>query len=207
VIDQPAMRANDDRERRSVDERRAQLVQAAVEVIAEDGLGRATTRRITDHADLALGAFHYAFRSKDELLEAVVERLGTELDTVLRDAAVERNLALEDTVERLVTAYWTEIDRAPDLQLARYELTVHALREPRQSQLAAQQHNRHVRTVASQLARAADAPDEERSDEIAHFLLATMDGLVLQWFLLGEQPTSQERVATTMRCLRALLPG
>src|SRR5690606_15625560 len=71
VSDQPAPRTDADRDRRSVEERRAQLVQAATEVISRDGLGRATTRRITDHADLALGAFHYAFRSKEELLGAV----------------------------------------------------------------------------------------------------------------------------------------
>jgi len=62
-------------ERRSAEQRREQLLDAAVAVIAEHGLERATTRAITDRAGLALGAFHYVFDSKDELLEAVAERV------------------------------------------------------------------------------------------------------------------------------------
>jgi AcrR family transcriptional regulator len=63
------------RTRRTVDERRAELVDATLGILASEGLGAATTRRITEEAGLALGAFHYAFRSKDELLRAVIERL------------------------------------------------------------------------------------------------------------------------------------
>jgi AcrR family transcriptional regulator len=74
-------------ERRSAEERREQLLDAAVEVIAEQGLNRATTRAITDRAGLALGAFHYVFSSKDELLEAVIHRVVRDIDATMAETA------------------------------------------------------------------------------------------------------------------------
>ena len=49
-------------------------VVAAIEVIASEGLARATTRRIAEAADAPLGSLHYCFRSKDELIESVLAR-------------------------------------------------------------------------------------------------------------------------------------
>lgn len=210
MTEQPSMRTDrrdDEHERRSVEERRAELIQAALEVIAADGLGRATTRRITDHADLALGAFHYAFRSKDELLEAVIGRLGDHLDAVLRSAMTDPNLPLDAAVEQLVVGYWAAVEEAPDLQLAHHELTVHALRHPRLRQLATDQHEAHVHTVAEALAKVVGAPEREQRDELARFLLGTLDGLALQWLQQSDQPSAVDQAAATMRSLARLQPG
>ena len=54
-------------------DRRAALVGAAVRVIARSGLAAATTRAIVAEAGMPLGSFHYAFDSRDDLIEAVIE--------------------------------------------------------------------------------------------------------------------------------------
>src|SRR5690625_5306940 len=76
-------------ERRSVAERREQLIDAAINVLAREGMDAATTRRITDEAGLALGAFHYAFRNKDDLLQAVIERISHGIERTLQNTIVE----------------------------------------------------------------------------------------------------------------------
>ena len=47
----------------AVDARRELLVEAAIRVMARDGVAKATTRSIVAEAGMALAAFHYSFRS------------------------------------------------------------------------------------------------------------------------------------------------
>lgn len=53
-----------------VEERREALIDAAFRVIGEQGLSRASTRAIVAEAGMSLASFHYAFESRDQLLEA-----------------------------------------------------------------------------------------------------------------------------------------
>lgn len=62
----------------SAKDRSLQFVQAAARVIARDGAGAATTRRIAAEAEAPLAALHYCFRSKDELLEEVYRYLSAD---------------------------------------------------------------------------------------------------------------------------------
>ena len=57
--------------RRSVIEavRRAQIIDAAITVVAEEGYARASMARIAQQAGLSKGLLSYHFRSKDDLLE------------------------------------------------------------------------------------------------------------------------------------------
>lgn len=51
-----------------VPQRRAALIEAALRVIARDGLAAATTRAIAAEAGMSLASLHYAFTSRDELI-------------------------------------------------------------------------------------------------------------------------------------------
>lgn len=59
--------------------RRAQIVQSAVEVIAEHGFARASLARIAEHAGISKGVISYHFAGKEELMEEVVTRVYTEI--------------------------------------------------------------------------------------------------------------------------------
>lgn len=61
-----------------VAERRRQLAQAALRVLVRDGVAAASTRRIAEEAGMAQGAFHYCFRSKQELLHEVIQDINRE---------------------------------------------------------------------------------------------------------------------------------
>ena len=52
--------------------RRAQIVAAAIEVIASDGIGQASLARIASHAGVSKGVVSYHFAGKDELMRQVV---------------------------------------------------------------------------------------------------------------------------------------
>ncbi len=56
-----------------VAERRAQLVAAAMRVMQRDGAWSLTTRAVAREAGVPLGAVHYAFASKTDLVRAVFQ--------------------------------------------------------------------------------------------------------------------------------------
>ena len=58
-----------------VDERRRALLAATLRVVASSGLAAASTRAIVAEADMSLASFHYAFDSRDELLEVLMSEV------------------------------------------------------------------------------------------------------------------------------------
>jgi AcrR family transcriptional regulator len=182
------------RTRRSVDERRAQLVDTTLEILASEGLGAATTRRITEEAGLALGAFHYAFRSKDELLRAVIERLTGQISAALAGAVDSTRDDLSSAVESIIRGLWAYVERHPDEQLAHYELTVHALRDETLRELAGWQYDQYTGVVVDALEGVEGAPTGQERTELARFLVATLDGLILHHCVQGDLEAARRRL-------------
>lgn len=197
----------DQTDRRSVEERREQLIDAAIQVLASEGLGRATTRNITEQANLALGAFHYAFRSKDELLESVIERVVSATERVLQDAVEDVRDDPSKATSRMLDEFWDFIDSTPDLQLAQYELTVHALRNPAMSHLAVDQHRRYTAAIRGVLELMPDAPQGQDADDLARYIAATMDGLVLHRLVEGDVEAGRRRLRLHQAALEGLTSG
>lgn len=188
---------DDRRERRSVEERRGELVDAAISLVAEEGLSNATTRRITDRAGVALGAFHYAFASKAELVAAVMDRISSRLESAL-DVSVAPGTSSDVAARRVLEAHAELVAADPPLQLARQELLVRALRDPALQSLVAEQRHRVVAAIHRSLTAAAapgatagargtdrDVAGGGRAwsdtvpEALAGYLAATLDGLVL----------------------------
>src|ERR1700754_1929840 len=104
----------------SAEDRRATILDAAVEVIASEGLAKTTTRRIAETADAPLGALHYCFRNKDELMALVLERGATTLREAFEH--VDPADGFEATVRASVESYWRWIRENLGLTLALMEL-------------------------------------------------------------------------------------
>ena len=202
-------------DRRSAEVRREQLIDAAVEVIAEHGLARATTRAITDRAGLALGAFHYVFDSKDELLEAVIQRVVREIDATLGATAetveptgegrLEGPELVADVLERFLREAWAYFEGSRTLQLAQYELTLHALREPEKHHLAVQQYDLLVGTLSGMLRELTEELDPDTSNELARYVVATIDGLLLQWLVDRDADAAGRRLGIYLATLPAIV--
>ena len=191
------------RTRRSVHERREELVDATLAILATEGLSAATTRRITDEADMALGAFHYAFRSKDELLRAVIERMATQIDDTLRAAVAADGQNLASALDAIVQAYWDYVEGTPHVQLAQFELTIHALRDPELEPLAAWHYDRLTSTVSAVLAPVPGAPDEQEREQLARFLIASMDGLILHHCVQADLTAARDRLHRYLAALHS----
>lgn len=116
-------------------DRRTALLDATIRLIASDGLGAVTHRRVEHLADAPHGSTTYYFRSKAALIAAAGQRL-TDLDHQALDGLaldVARALAPRSDTPDLsmiaaTLAHWVEDNR--DLHLARFELALAAARDP-----------------------------------------------------------------------------
>jgi len=174
------------RPRRSSDERRRELVEAALRVMARDGVAAATTRAVTAEAGMTQSRFHYCFRSKAELLHEVVETMVRNQVTSVLDA-VRAGVGgdVRSGLHTALQAYCQHLVDHPEQHLLSYELTQYALRTPGLEQLAAQQYQAY-------LAGAAEVLDALGSADpvLARMVIAILDGVTLQWLVDRDRTTA-----------------
>lgn len=160
-------------------ETREALLRAAVSVVERDGIAAATTRRIADEAGLPLGAVHYWFADKADLLEAVI---GVLLQDV-RSGVVDGEPAADESIGARLDGIHARYAHLPEgRQVALFEVTTHALRTEGLAHLAQEQYR-----VYDATARAGIEPWRAQADRIlpggstalATLLVAVMDGLTL----------------------------
>lgn len=167
----------------SAEERRQRIVEAAIEVIAAEGFARATTRRIAEHADAPLGALHYCFRNKDELIQAVAEHGATELRA--RFDGVDPSQGLETTIRNSVGAMWSWVRANLGLQLALMELGLWRIRRGGDPQEVYAMWNSFggdlLRERLEQAAQADSVAPAITIDEMVRFINHRFDGLAYEY--------------------------
>lgn len=165
------------------DVRRRELVDAAITVMARDGIAKATTRAIVAEADMPLGFFHYCFSSKEEMLLQVIETLN---ERNLR-AALESVKPHDDVAEMLrvgVRAYWAQVEQHPEHHQMTYELTQYALRTPALAGVARKQYEQYAANARTFLDAVSAATGVEWAvpvDVLARKVSSALDGVTLAW--------------------------
>lgn len=170
-----------------VADRRSQLVRAALEVVSNEGVARATTRRIAEVADMSAASLHYCFATKEELLQAAFE-YGTQDGLLYIGRAVTPRCGLAVAVTAIMRAYADWMREAPHIQLAQFELTLWSLRNPASRHLAQRVYRRYIDGTAQLLreAQAGEADAQVDVTDVARLIVAALDGHVLQWQALGD---------------------
>src|SRR5690242_10724264 len=98
--------------RMSAAERRTLLVEAAIAVMARDGVAHTTTRAIVAEAGMQIGVFHYCFRSKEELVLEVMRTISTRAFEAVAEVLTRTDDPAE-LIQRSVAAYWEHIEQDP----------------------------------------------------------------------------------------------
>lgn len=83
--------------RLSAEERRTQIVEAALRVIAEHGVPEATVARIADAASVSQGTLYVYFESREQILVAALDKIFSEMADLIDSSAGL------DAVQRVVT--------------------------------------------------------------------------------------------------------
>lgn len=180
----------------TADERRSEILAAAVRVLAREGLGEATTRKIAAEAGINQAMLAYYFGSKDDLLFAVLrEMMRTTGDIVRAAVPLRAGVGLAEALADGLTAFWAHVEAEPELEILQYELTLYALRRPESAWLAREQYDGYaavVETLVTEAFAAAGVACPISDAALARFLIAGLDGLILQ-FISDRDPSRARR--------------
>lgn len=160
--------------RRYDPDRRTRIIDAALRVIAADGIAGLSHRTVAAEADVPLGSTTYHFGSLDELLTAALRRSNENFAQALRDSRVcaePSGPGLADELTRVLGEWFAGERGAIELE---FELYLAALRRP------------VLRPVAAEWTASAVELLSTRTDPAtARALVALMDGVCLQVLLTG----------------------
>ncbi|MBZ4015459.1 TetR family transcriptional regulator [Streptomyces purpurogeneiscleroticus] len=168
--------------RRYDPERRQRIIDAAIRVAEERGIGALSHRVVAAAADVPLGSTTYHFASLDDLLVAALRQVCGEAGTTVEGWTeyLERDAPLADRIADLLAAYMDE-SRSGRVRME-YELYLAALRRPALSPVAAE----WLDSTLDVLARYTDLGT-------ARTLSALIDGMLLQSLLTG-RPFDRDEV-------------
>lgn len=166
-------------------ERRAALIEAALRVVSQHGIAQATTRAIVAEAGMSLASFHYAFDSRDELIDELIATVvAREQAAVIPDVVPGQDLL--EILESGLLRYFEHLKADPEHEQAMLELTQYALRSPDRHPLALAQYARYAELAERSLELAASAADvtwRVPVARVARVLVAFTDGLTLTWLV------------------------
>jgi DNA-binding transcriptional regulator YbjK len=180
------------------DSRRTRLADAAITTLAREGSRGLTHRAVDRTAGVPEGSTSYYFRTRLDLLRAIVRRM-SELDTASLPALEhadggEFEEAFTAAVQGLVTD-------GRERQLARYELTLEATRRPElREALLANAVPIHDRLTGQLAALGVRDPGHRAQD-----LLALLDGLLFSRLTAADGAPSPQALDAVRDLVRRML--
>lgn len=193
----------------ATEDRRAQILAAAIRVLARDGLARATTRAIAAEAGINQATLLYYAGSKDALLMAVLREMMRATREIAL-AAIPEGVGPREAIRRSVAAFWEHVEAAPELQVMQYELTLYALRHGDAAWLAREQYAGYAAVVEELLRGAytsAGEPCAVPFDALARFIVGGLDGLILRFVSDRDTVRARRDRDTLIAAVLALADG
>ncbi|GAA4732324.1 hypothetical protein GCM10023350_14620 [Nocardioides endophyticus] len=185
--------------------RRRQLLDAALNVIADEGLKGLTHRAVDRHAGLPEGSCSAYWRTRNALQAALTEYVAASLLADVDELTEQiRGCGPDDeqaSVAATLELFLRWLDQR-ELLVARLELTMAATRDPELAQLLADHRARLVGIVGE----IRTAAGKEHGEARAEALVASYDGILLA-ALLQPAPARREFLARSFELLGTALVG
>ena len=190
-----------------VEQRRAQLVAAAMRVMQREGAWSLTTRAVAREAGVPLGAVHYAFGSKSELVRAVFQA-DRERATALLRRAVEAGGTPAEVLTRALLGYVDSVIADPGAEIVLQELTMMGGRDDELRAAAREATEQYRSDVLDLLHRVAEASGGTWSgdvDVLAESLLGLLFGASVNWLCTGDDALLRRCASDAAQTLAARL--
>jgi DNA-binding transcriptional regulator YbjK len=182
-------------------ERRNQILDAAIDILCDDGVGGLTHRQADTRAGVPAGTTSNYFRTRQALLEATaartvelhwqrVEMLQSVIGPISRDALKALMIRMLDPDDQF--RRWT---------LARFELFMESTRREELRPLMKELQAAAVKSATLMFEAAGFTPTPERIDELSRVL----NGFVFSNLTVAPEPGSQDIAGLVERLLSAFL--
>ena len=182
-------------------ERRNQILDAAIDILCDDGVGGLTHRQVDTRAGVPAGTTSNYFRTRQALLEATaartvdlhwqrVEMLQSAIGPISRDALKALMIRMLDPDDQF--RRWT---------LARFELFMESTRREELRPLMKELQAAAVKSATLMFEAAGFTPTPERIDELSRIL----NGFVFSNLTVAPEPGSQDVAGLVERLLNSFL--
>jgi AcrR family transcriptional regulator len=178
------------------EDRKRQLIDATVRVVAQHGVSKASTRQIAKEAGTNLATLHYVFGTKEELFASVMlEQL--DFSEGMNFAAVAPpKSGLRRAIRVMLEGFRAAVVDRPAVALAQYEMLFWALRSAESNHLAKHVYTLYLDTMAANFAEAATTRERTLDTRaLARYVFMVVDGFYLQQLTVGECITDAEMPA------------
>ncbi|MEU6827605.1 TetR/AcrR family transcriptional regulator [Nocardia beijingensis] len=184
-------------------ERRADLVAAAVRMIAAHGVDGATTRRIAQEANAPLATLHYCFATKEALFAAVFEYVAGQYRDVLTRNDVRGDV--QTSARALLRGVLQWYLANPDLGAAIIELISWARRqEDKQGEMVYNEAFATMRMILEAAsAKSGQAIRPDTVDALTYMVSTLSDGFALNWLVFTDRTAAQRQAELTLGALDA----
>lgn len=193
----------------TADERRTRILEAAIAVLARDGIAETTTRKIAAEAEVNQAMLRYYFGSKDDLLFAVLQEMMRQTREIVQQATLSGD-SLRAMLQKGLLSFWQHFESRPELQILQYELTLYALRNPASAWLARQQYDGYCAVVETLFAEGFAATGQSSAvplPELARFVVGGIDGLILQFISAPDPARARRDLDNLVHAVSALVEG
>jgi AcrR family transcriptional regulator len=183
---------------------RQNLLEAALRLIAREGLGAVRMRAVAEEARVSLGVTTYHFPSRRDLLSAAFElhllqtdAAGGEFSEQFGAAWQADSLTLDELTDAVVRLLSFFVHDERDSFVASQELTLEVSRDPVLASRVKHALSNHHRLVV-EMVESVGSPEPELDGEI---LSATLQGLALKWLSREGDPEFEKRLRKVVRRL------
>ncbi|WP_027863041.1 TetR/AcrR family transcriptional regulator [Marmoricola sp. URHB0036] len=180
--------------------RRQQLIEAAMTVIAREGVDGATTRKIADEAQAPLATLHYCFHNKENLLWAVFEHLAKLVrDDLARTSAPDPAATVLVTHLVRETVQWAIENPAPN----RAQIEIWSWARRNDPEFASRIYDMFIQTWKECLRQVLAPLPEEHLETLTRVFVAVIDGLCMQLITHGDDLAVLREAETAREMLMA----
>jgi AcrR family transcriptional regulator len=190
-----------------VEQRRVQLVAAAMRVMQREGAWTLTTRAVAREAGVPLGAVHYAFGSKAELVRAVFQA-DRERATALLRRAVTAGGGPAEVLTRALVGYVDGVVADPGAEMVLQELTMMGGRDDdlrAAARESTEQYRSDVLDLLHRVAAASGGTWAGDVDVLAESVLGLLFGASVNWLCTGDDVLFRRCAEDAARTLAARL--
>jgi AcrR family transcriptional regulator len=187
---------------------RDRILEAACELIAEDGIDEVRIARVAMRAGASTALVHHYFSTREELLEqALLHSFELAADERFGDEAAEERTATRG-LARMIEECLPVSGSAERDWVLWVELWLRAVRDPSLRPVAAQLYDRYRRWLASGIRAGVESGEFRQCDPdaVADHAMALLDGFGIR-AMLGDPSMDADRARTTIARVLATALG
>ena len=173
--------------RLSSDDRRRKIAEAALSCLQEVGHSGLTARRVAATAGMSLGHITYHFKDMAQVLTEAFDLAAQRVQAAGQAALAQSGGTAAERLDRYLRAGFDSTLMTPAQLQLRVDMWSAALMRPEVAQIERDLYTAQRATIESLLDQMAANYATDRIPAVADMIMATLDGLWLDWLRRGDE--------------------